>query len=155
MSDLTENDIFSCLIEHFREAEALCHKMAKTALRGRAYKRLIEVCKLIEGACRQAGHFRENHGWMVLGNEVHKLQIMMGGWIRAHYPREQAKKLFTLAAAKMARFAELAKIKKDKRHGRTGLILPTPGEGPARQRSVQVPRMTPGGIIIPDGVTLQ
>ena len=127
--------------------------MAKSPVRGKNYRRLIVITKLIEGACRQAGHFRENHEWFLLGRDVHNLQIKYGNWIREKHRGEEAKKLFTLAATTMKRLQRLAQMKKDAKHGRVGMILPVAGPGPMRQRAVQVPRMTPGGIILPAGVT--
>ena len=155
VSDLTQLEIFDCMLTHFGEAASLCEKMAKSPLRGKNYKRLIEVTKLIEGCCRQAGHWRENHEWFILGRDVHRLQIMYGNWIRAKHRGEAAKTLFSKAADTMKRLRHLADAKKNAAHGRVGMILPVAGPGPLRQRAVQVPRMTPGGIILPEGASLQ
>lgn len=154
MSDLTEREIFDKMADGFAEAAGLCEKMAVSPLKGASYRRLIVVCTEIEGACRQAGHWRENYHWFPLGIEVHQLQLLMGNWLRAHYPKPAAKKMFTLAATTMRRLQRLALMKRAQKHGQLGAILPAPGEGPARQRSVQVPRVTPGGIFIPGGVAL-
>lgn len=155
MSALTERDIFSKLTDGFAEAASLCEKIAAVPLKGASYRRLITVCTEIEGACRQAGHWRENYHWFPLGIEVHQLQLLMGKWLRAHYPKPRAKELFTIAAQTMRRLQALALTKQNQKHGQIGMILPTPGEGPARQRAVQVPNMTPGGIVIPEGASLQ
>lgn len=155
MSALTESEIFDKLTDGFAEAAGLCEKIAISPLKGAPYRRLIVVCTEIEGACRQAGHWRENYHWFTLGREVHELQLKMGNWIRAHYPKPEAKKMFTIAATTMRRLERLALLKKNQKHGQVGSILPVPGEGPARQRAVQVPRVTPGCIFVPDGVTLQ
>jgi hypothetical protein len=155
VSDLRESEIFDLLLNSFGEAASLCDKMAKSPLRGKHYRRLIEVTKLIEGTCRQAGHWRENHEWFLLGRDAHHLQIMYGNWIREQYRAAEAKVLFGKAADSMRRLKKLAEIKKNQKHGRLGMILPQAGEGPLRQRAVQVPRVTPGGIILPAGASLQ
>lgn len=155
MSALSEHEIFSKMVDGFAEAAALCEKMAISPLKGASYRRLIVVCAEIEGTCRQAGHWRENYQWFSLGIDVHDLQLRMGGWLRAHYPKAEAKKLFALAATTMRRLQRLALTKKNQKHGLIGAILPVEGPGPARQRAVQVPRVTPGGIFVPEGVTLQ
>lgn len=155
MSALTEQEIFDKLVDGFAEATSLCDKIAVSPLTGAPYRRLIVVCTEIEGACRQAGHWREHYAWFTLGMDVHDLQIRMGNWIRARYPKPEAKKNFALAATTMRRLRFLALMKKNQKHGQIGAILPVPGEGPARQRLVQVPRVTPGGIFVPEGVTLQ
>lgn len=155
MSALTEQEIFSKMADGFAEVGALCEKIAISPLKGASYRRLITVCTEIEGACRQAGHWRENYHWFTLGKEVHELQLRMGNWLRAIYPKPKAKEMFTLAAKTMRRLQNLAAVKMNQKHGQRGAVLPIVGEGPARQRSVQVPRVTPGGIFVPDGVTLQ
>lgn len=155
MSALTEQDIFSKMADGFAEAGALCEKIAASPLKGASYRRLIVVCTEIEGTCRQAGHWRENYRWFPLGIEVHQLQLLMGKWLRARYPKPAAKRMFTLAATTMRRLQHSVIALKDQKHGQLGAILPMPGEGPARQRSVQVPRVTPGGIFVPEGVSLQ
>lgn len=151
---LTQQEIFDCMLTHFGEAASLCEKMALSPLRGKNYKRLIEVTKLIEGCCRQACHWRENHEWALLGRDVHFLQIKYGNWIREQHHGEAAKVLFAKAALAMKRLQRLAEMKKNAAHGRMGMILPVPGVGPMRQRAVQVPR-TPGGLILPQGAMLQ
>ena len=142
------------MFTHFGEAASLCEKMAISPLRGKNYKRLIEVTKLIEGTCRQAGHWRENHEWFRLGQDVHRLQIKYGSWIREQHRGEEAKVLFRKAADTMKRLQKMAQDKKDAKHGRLGQILPVFAGGPMRQRAVQVPR-TAGGIFLPPGATLQ
>ncbi len=151
---LSSADIFGLMTERLREAEGICTEMSKTArpAANRRYLRLIEVCKEIEGCCRQACHFRENHEWAQLAEDVHTLQIKMGGWIRAKHRGEAQKRLFAAAATAMSRIRWSAMRKRDARHGRVGMILPEIGVDRMRQRAVQVPRVTPGGIIIPAGV---
>jgi hypothetical protein len=148
---LTSSDIFGLMTERLREAEGICTEMSKTSrpAANRRYLRLIEVCKEIEGCCRQAGHFRENHEWMQLAEDVHTLQIKMGVWIRAKHRGESQKRLFATAATAMGRIRWSAMRKRDAAHGRVGMILPEPGVDSGRQRAVQVPRMSPGGIILP------
>ena len=142
------------MTERFREAEVICVEMSKTArpAANRRYLRLIEVCKEIEGCCRQAGHFRENHEWWELAEDIHFLQIKMGQWIRAKHRGEAQKRLFAKAAETMGRLRWSAMRKRDAAHGRVGAILPDVIADSSRQRAVQVPRVTPGGIIVPPGV---
>lgn len=156
VATLTSADIFALLVERFSEAESICKEMAKSPrpAANRRYLRLIEVCKEIEGCCRQAGHFRENHEWWALAEQVHFLQIRMGDWIRAKHRGEMQKRLFAKAAETMARLRWSALRKRDAKHGRIGSILPEIGRGPDRQRAVQVPGRTPGGLILPPGVSL-
>lgn len=154
---LTSTDIFSLLGERFREAETICEVMSKTArpAANRRYLRLIEVCKEIEGCCRQAGHFRENHEWWALAEDIHSLQIKMGGWIRAKHRGEAQKRLFAAAAQTMSRLRWSAMRKRDARHGRLGVILPDVSSTVDHQRAVQVPRVSPGGLILlPAGASL-
>jgi hypothetical protein len=148
---LSSNDIFSLMVERLREAETICIEMSKTArpAANRRYLRLIEVCKEIEGCCRQAGHFRENHEWWQLADDIHFLQIKMGGWIRAKHRGEAQKRLFAKASETMSRLRWSALRKRDAGHGRLGAILPDVPGAIDRQRAVQVPRVSPGGIILP------
>lgn len=142
------------MTERFQEAASICNEMAASArpAANRRYLRLIEVCKEVEGCCRQAGHWRENHEWWLLADDVHRLQIMMGGWIRAKHRGEAQKRLFAKAAATMAKLKGAAKRKRDAAHGRLGMILPEEASGPLRHRPVAVSN---GGIILPDHATLQ
>lgn len=155
MSALTETEIFDKMVDGFAEAAALCEKMAASPFKGASYRRLIVVCTEVEGACRQAGHWRENYHWFSLGLEVHELQDRMGNWLRALYPKARAKQLFAMAAVAMRRLEKLALLKKAQKHNQRGAILPIAPADPLRQRAMQVPRMTPGGIVVPAGVSLQ
>lgn len=154
MSATTEHDIFTLMTERFTEAASICDVMAKSARPAaeRRYLRLIEVCKEIEGCCRQAGHWRENHEWWKLAEDIHGLQIKMGQWIRAKHRGEAQKRLFALAATTMQRLRAAALRKRDMAHGRLGMILPEVGEGPLRHRPVHISK---GGIILPDHATIQ
>ena len=158
MSALRESEIFAKLKECFSEAASLCDQIAIKTLRGKNYTRLIVVCKEIEGACRQAGHYRENIQWMVLGNDVIRLQGMYGNWLRENTSlanKAKSKELFRKAALKMRELGAKAEHARTKAHGRLGAILPVDATDTLRQRAVQVPAMSKGGVYLTSGATLQ
>lgn len=153
MTALTESEIMSCLAENFRLAAEDCEKLAKLPAQGPTYNVFRQRLKLIEGAARQAGHWREDSRWFQVGMDMGKLHQKCGDWIRGRYPRE----LFLKAATALRQLhASTEKLRHD-RTGRRGAILPDALEGPHRQNrpvSVMMPPVTKGGVFLPPGTSL-
>jgi hypothetical protein len=144
MSDLTEAEIFDRLRSSLREVIQGCVNLAEWPSQGPTYIQLRKDLALVEGASRQAGHWRRDARWFALGWEVAAFQQRIGDALRCHAPR----KVF-LGMADFFRKAlhEADKLKVAKT-GRRGPIMPTPKPGPHREsRPVYVQR--PSGLILP------
>lgn len=149
MSDLTELEIFDRLITSFREAaehcEALAHQQHR--IKGERYNKLRTQLNLIEGACRQAGAWREDSRWFGIGQYAAECHKRCGGWLRHRDPP----RYFLLLADNMRMMLKATQELKDRATGVRGAILP---EVPAyRPENRQVQVRTPGGILLPQSVT--
>lgn len=164
MGDLTEQSIFSQLSQSFRLAAECCDDLARLPAKGPTYRRLITELKLVEGCCRQASAWREDTRWLNIGLMVAEAHKRAGGWLRGYkvdgirikIAEGQMHPLFIKLAENLRAGFALAEQFRTKRTGRVGMILPDMLPGPhreTRQHRVQLPR-TPGGVIIPSGVSL-
>lgn len=150
MGRLTEGEIFACLAENFKLAAEHCEDLARLPAKGLIYAKLREELKLIEGAARQAGQFRDDARWFQIGLMMGEAHKRAGTWLRGHYPAV----LFTKLADNLRKGEALAESYRTSRTHRVGMILPKPLPAPIRTqgRSVQVrlpERVSPGGIILP------
>ena len=157
MSALTEIEIFNCLSENFKLAAEHCEDLAKLPAKGPTYKKLIEELKLIEGACRQAGYWRQDDRWFRIGIYAEECHKKAGGWLRTFAPSKYFLKLAEALRAGHVKAEEF----KTKKTGQTGMLLTELNvghEAPLRHQPISVilpkpePRKSPGGIIIPSGV---
>lgn len=148
MGTLTESDIFACLVENFRIAAECCDDLARLPAKGPTYRRLIPTLKLLEGACRQAGHYRENYNWFDIGICMAQAHQRAGGFLRTQYPHSARSELFKKLGANLRGFALAADRLRHARSGVRGSILPvTPNFTPTLHQV-----RSPGGIILPGAV---
>lgn len=143
MSDLTELEIFDCLLTNFREAAERCEELAqqKNRIAGQRYVRLRENLMRIEGACRQAAVWREDARWFLFGQYAAECHKRCGGWLRHRDPPRYFLKL----ADNMLMMLKGTQELRDRATGKRGMILdPLPDYRPDN-RTVQVPR---GGILL-------
>jgi hypothetical protein len=120
MSDLTEGEIFSCMVENFKKAASCCDRLVKLPVMGQAYGELRKSLKLIEGCCRQVGHWREDSRWFPLGIAMEMAHEKAGGWLRGRRPR----KLFGMLGDNLRLGANLAEHLRHDKTGIKGAILP-------------------------------
>lgn len=167
MSDTTENEIFSVLVESLRSAAEDCAKLAWDAKRGWIYNRFRASLKQIEGACRQLYYWRNYDArWLALGRLAPFVHQRSGAWLRgplvagpngeltygggsaAHRKRAQPEFLW-LSQRLLFMLKEVERCR-TLATGRAGPILPVPREAPHRDtRPVQV--ATPAGLLLPPG----
>lgn len=139
---LTETEIFDCLETNLRLAAEDCDILAMRkgfdgtlAGTGFAYTRLCERLKLVEGACRQAGHWREHAAWFPVGLKMAEAASRVQSFVRHREPAEA----FRLLAQGLRIGLTACRQLRHRKTGRVGMILPAPLPGPHRDhRPVQV-----------------
>lgn len=176
MSDLSEQEIFSCLFDNFKKAAEHAEDLAKLPRKGPTYVKLREELKLCEGAARQAAYWRQDARWLQIGLYMEEAHQRAGNWLRGirnkttgmweKLPEGQLHPYFMKLAENLRAGMKLAEGYRDNKTGRMGMILPaTPTPAPARDAKAygwappNVPardavpfddvRRTPGGIILP------
>lgn len=151
MSDLTEREIFDRLVTSFREAAEHCEALALQVnrIKGQRYVKLREHLKLIEGACRQAAMWRDDARWLQIGQFAAGCHAKCGDWLRF----KSRGPMFTKLAENMRMMEKAAVTMRDAATGVRGPILPETPKYQPENRLVQV--RTPGGLILPPGVSLQ
>jgi len=156
MSDLTEKEIFDCLSENFRLAAENCLKIATSPKRGKIYRELIDQLSLIEGASRQACHWRGDTRWLDIADKAAYAQKFSGDWLRRYNSEKSIwflKKLFVQLGLLMNFGFKLSLDLKDKKTGILGPILPENMKSSLIKGDRNIcMRISNGGIIIPDGV---
>lgn len=151
MSDLTELEVFDCLVSNFREAAEHCEDLAlqHNRIAGQRYVKLRDNLMKIEGASRQAAMWRDDSRWLLIGQHAAECHKKCGDWLRF----KTRGRMFEKCAENMRMMLAAAQQMKDRATGVRGAILPaTPKYDPAN-RSVQV--RTPGGLYLPAGAVLQ
>jgi hypothetical protein len=166
MGALTEVEIFDCLASNFKLAAELADDLAKLPLKGTAYDKFRKTLRLIEGACKQASTWREDTRWLRFGLMMAECHKRAGDWLRGARLDDGTRvrmadslthPFFSKLADNLRGLHALAERTKNERTGTLGMILPVPLPGPHRDtRPVgwRGPKMTGGGIILPDGVGL-
>lgn len=156
---VTEREILSLLKATFRRAAEHCDKLAVLPARGPTYRRLCEDLQIAENCSRQVGWYRQDTRWFQIGLYMEEAHKRAGGWLRdKSMPRtvnsNLAHPLFMKLAENLRAGAASAERLETAATGRVGMILPEVRRGPDRTqgRPVQV-RTTPGGLILPPGVT--
>lgn len=151
VSDLSEIEIFDCLVTNFRDAAEHCEALAlqHNRIEGQRYVKLRDNLVKIEGAARQAAMWRDDARWLAIGQHAAECHKKCGDWLRF----KTRGRMFEKCAENMRMMLAAAQDMKDRATGVRGAILPpTPKYDPAN-RSVQV--RTPGGLLLPVGATLQ
>jgi len=144
MSTLTEVEIFDCLRTNLREAAQHCENLAKLPAQGPTYRKLVDNLKLIEGASRQAAHWRTDMRWARFGFEMARFHQRIGDAVRSRAARE----IFLAMGVKMKdALAECEKLRTAKT-GRLGAILPIARPTDRENRPVYI--RNPSGLVIPE-----
>jgi hypothetical protein len=171
MGALSEPEIFSCLTENCRMAAEHAEFLASSPRVGPTYRLLRDELELIEGACRQAAHWREDTRWLKIGLAMEHAHKNAGEWLRGikngpgpRIPLAPGHKhpLFMKLAETLRALHKMTDDLRDKATGRVGMILPEVQKAPMRTQgrpmqvlmppSVQVSR---GGILLPPGAAAQ
>lgn len=103
----TEADIFACLNENFRLAAEDCEALAKLPAKGPTYSRFRERLELLEGACRQAGFYRDDSRWFDIGRMMAEAHKRAGSWLRG-WKSPDGKKVTLRHGELHPRFVKLA-----------------------------------------------
>ena len=148
MSDLTEVEIFDCVKTHLRAAAEHCLDLARKPLQGPSYVKLREELKLVEGACRQAGHWREDSRWFAIGLQMEEAHRRCGFWLRGKHPRP----LFAKLAEALVDAYNLVELLRTAKTGRRGMILPDSMTASAPRNTSFAgweTQIRPSGLIVP------
>ena len=164
MGQLTEPEIFACLSENFRLAAEDCEKLAKHARKGPTYAALRDKLELLEGACRQAAHWRGDSRWLQIGLHMAKAHELSLEWLRGipagpGRPRIKIAKgelhpLFVKLAENLRAAQKKAEEFRTKATGKIGTILPETQRAPLRD-TTPVGWRRQSGLIVPAGATVQ
>ena len=151
--------------EHLKIAADACHDLAVLPRRGPAYKRMREALKLAEGCCEQIAYLRDGDArWLpvaMLLEEAHQRSLK---WVigqkhekltrnglqrwRIAEPRWKFLKLEENLRGLMLTIADLQTRRTERLSG--PIVPEIPKAHRTTGRPVQV--LSPGGIIIPDGI---
>jgi hypothetical protein len=166
---ITEAEIWDCLRTNFRLAAEHCDDLAKLPAQGPTYQLLLGELSLIEGACRQAAHWREDAGgvtlppgqpgahgfeavrlgetdsagWLDVAHMMGEVHKRCGGWIRGRYPRE----LFQKMAQVMREMLRQLERRWEQPLRKVGANLPTALPAPHRDT---IP-VSMSGLVLPPG----
>ncbi len=141
----TEQEILDRLMQSFRKAAEYCDALAVSPKKGLIYRNLRSELQLIEGAARQAGHYRQDMRWMMVGQKAALCHAKAGDWLRSHMPA----KYFTALATAMRKLEADTKRLKDAKTGRRGMILPVTRELQRTQGRPVGWTASQGGILVP------
>ncbi len=166
MGATTETDIFDCLKDNFRKAADCAERLASAPRIGPLYRELREALRLVEGSCRQAGNWRQDARWFVIGRSVAYAHHLAGEWLRG-IKLSNGTRLKLAAGHRHPAFLKLAENLRmgakraeefqNRATGRIGLILPKELPGPHRETrpvhvSVPPELRRPSGLIVPAGM---
>jgi len=137
---LSEREIFDCLKTNLSLAVDRCRRLGNGE-RGHLYVEFTQAMKLVEGACRQGGHWREDARWFPFGLKIAEAQKKCGNWLREKSPGWKFKALAEILAYGL----QEAEVLQHNRTGRVGMILPKP------QRTETRTEGRPVQVILPPG----
>lgn len=157
MGNLTETEIFDCLMSNFRMAGENCMKLATCREKGKSLTELRKQLKLIEGSLTQLSRFRLDARWLPIGIQVGKAIDLSSTWIRKYrYKNDKfLYELFMGLGEFMAFGYSFTQDLKSQKTGTSGPILP--GHMALRDtKPINSPamRISHGGIIIPNGASI-
>lgn len=165
MGDLSETEIFDCLATNFRLAAEHAEDLAKLPAKGPTYIKFRHELKMIEGAARQAAHWRQDARFLSIGIACAKAHATAGEWLRGiRMPDGSRRKLargevhpsFMTLAAFLRKCHFKADGVKGRRTGRSaGPYLPPVLPGPHRDTRPAGWNTTPSGLIVPEHATVQ
>lgn len=139
MGSLTEREILDQLKSSLKECADYAYQLS-IGKRGPIYPKFVEAMKLAEGACRQAGHWREDARWFPFGLQIHEAQQRCGRWLREKAPAAKFAKLAEILRAALKQANDL----ETKRTGKVGAVLPIIKPAPFRDTK-------PVSVILPPG----
>ena len=159
MGDLTEVEIFDCLATNCRQAAERADRLARSPRRGPNYVAYRDHLKLVEGACRQAGYFRDDARWFALGRQMAHAHAVAGEWlrgikvkgspVRVKLAEGHIHPLFCKMAENLRALHAKAEQMKNAATGRLGPILPRVQEGPHRDTRPVGWSATQSGLFVP------
>lgn len=167
MGQLAEVEIFDRMIESLRASIQACRDLAVKPLKGLSYRKLQEHLPLVEGACRQAAHWRADARWLKLGLMMEEAHRRSGDWLRGvrdpetgmyrKIPEGVRHPMFVKLAENLESLLDSARKLRVAATGVIGRpILPRVEEGPHRQvrdnYAVRLPdgvERRPSGLLIP------
>lgn len=141
MGALTEREILDQLKSSLKESADYAYQLS-IGKRGPIYPKFMASMKLAEGACRQAGHWREDARWFPFGLQLYEAQQRCGRWLREHQPGSKFAKLAEVLRAALKRANEL----ETKRTGKAGAVLPMLKAPDRDNKPVSM-----SGLILPPG----
>ena len=157
MSDLTEVDIFSCMVENLRSGISHCADLATQPRKGENYRALRAELKLIEGSCRQAAAFRDNSNWLDIGMKVEGCHRLAQKWLsgvknpvtgeRRFFSEKYKFDAFTALGDQLKALHAKALDMKTRAHGTLGMITPEVREAPHRQTKDAYAVKLPDGMM--------
>jgi len=167
MGALTEIEIFDCLATNLRLAAEAAEKLSVRPTGGLIYDRLRRALRLVEGCCKQASTWREDTRWLTFGRQMAECHKRAGDWLRGIKQEDgtrlkiadgQLHPAFVMLADNLRNLLVLAERTRTMRTNRVGMILPKELPGPHRDTRpvgyMPAPKLSRGGIIIPDSVSL-
>lgn len=164
MGALTEVEIFDRMEVGFKRAAELADKLARLPLKGLNYDALRKELRAIEGCCKQANTWREDTRWLVFMQLCSSCHQKAGDWLRGIKMPDGSRvrmnegtlhPAFVMLAENLRAMHKAAEAIRTKATGRVGMILPEPQRAPLRDtRPVGFRKVSNGGIIIPDSVSL-
>jgi hypothetical protein len=170
MGALTEREIFDQMATSFRLAIEDCDALAAAPVDGVTYDRFRKQLRLIEGCAKQANTWREDTRWLVFIRLTSGCHQRAGDWLRGIKDPMTGLRTkiapgtlhpaFEMLAANLRELQKLMIRMRDAATGRVGMILPEPLAGPHRDTRpagwrAPPPNLTPGGLLLPDGMRLQ
>ena len=141
MGQLTETEIFDCLVTNFRLAAEDCDALAVVPFKGETYDRFRRRLGLIEGACRQTSTWREDTRWLPIGMMMAETHKRAGDWLRGvklpdgsriKFGNGQLHPCFVKLAENLRGLQAVAEKLRHGRTNRLGMILPEVGRAPHR-----------------------
>lgn len=141
----SEQEIFDRLASSLKAAADACDNLAARPHMKFQYTRLRSHLRLIEGAARQAAHWREDARWLKVGLDAAEAHARAGSWLRSHTPR----KYFTVLATSLRKLQAAAERLKTAPTGRVGVILPPNLAPRARPAASMRWTATASGLLIP------
>lgn len=170
MRQWSENEIFSFLIDHLRQAASDCEDLAVNRRKGPVYNHFRITLERIEDMCRIVHYMRQDARWLKTGLIMERCHQAAGDWLRGvpqkpgldgkpkparPLPEGMKHPLFLkLADFLREQEREVLRLKNEKTN-RIGMILPRMLEPPGVRQPTNyriAPLRSKGGIILPSGV---
>lgn len=182
MGALTEREIFDQMNTSFRLAIEACDDLAVVPLKGMIYDKFRKQLRLIEGCCKQANTWREDTRWLMFIKIMAETHQRAGDWLRGFRMPDGTRvritngtlhPCFLKMAENLRMLHTLAEEIRTRKTGRVGAILPAPLAAPHREtrpvgfrrnggvisspfRKINShPRVSSGGIILPESASVQ